>query len=124
VRRRRLPLGIAAAFALLVAAFGVAMAAQGRRFAAERDRAERVVELLVDVLETSDPAELQGSSVTAREVLELSARRVEERLVAEPELQAEMLELIGRAFQNLGLREPAARLLESARARRRAATEP
>jgi serine/threonine-protein kinase len=124
VRRRRLPLGIAAAFTLLVAAFGVAMAAQGRRFAAERDRAERVVELLVDVLETSDPAELHGSSVTAREVLELSARRVEERLVAEPELQAEMLELIGRAFQNLGLREPAERLLESARARRRAATEP
>ena len=64
--------------------------------------------------EVSDPGETRGNSVTAREILDLGARGIEEALVDQPEVQARMMLTIGTVYTNLGLYGEAERLLEEA----------
>jgi eukaryotic-like serine/threonine-protein kinase len=115
--RHRLPVAVAAAFAVLLAAFVASTLVQSRRVAEERDRAERVSAVLVDLFEVADPG--RGASVTAREILDQGAVRVREELTGTPELRATVLETIARAYRNLVLYESAEPLLEEAVALRR-----
>jgi len=103
VRRHRI--GVAAATFLVVAliGFSVTMAVQARRIARERNRAERVSEFLADLFRVSDPSEARGNAITAREILDKGADRLEKELAAEPEVQAQLFRTIGRVYRNLGL---------------------
>ena len=119
VRRHRWSVAAAGAFLALLVAFAAATAVQSARIARERDRAERVSSLLVDLFEVSDPTERRGSSVTAREILDRGASRLASELEEEPETRAALQETIGRVYQNLGLFRSAAPLLEQSLATRR-----
>ena len=104
--------------ALLVAllgltAFAVDRDLQSRQTARERDRAEQVTELLVDLFMVPDPSD-RGQDVTAREILDRGAAKVREELNEDPEVQAALMTALGRVYRNLGLYEPAAPLLEQA----------
>jgi non-specific serine/threonine protein kinase/serine/threonine-protein kinase len=125
VRRHRLAVTLAGALALLVAGFAATMAVQARRIARERDRANQqaaraeqeaerarqVSGFLVDLFEISDPDKARGSTITAREVLDYGAKRIEGELQGEPELRAELMGAMGRVYLSLGLSDDAARLL-------------
>src|SRR5690606_10969114 len=83
VRRRAFGVSAAAAFAIFLAAFSVAMSIQTQRVAAERDRAtlesdraERVSEFMLHVFGASDPFVSQGQEITARELLDKAAARI------------------------------------------------
>jgi len=109
VRRHRGGVAFAAIVAVLLVGVSVTTALQARRIAVERDRANaeartarRVSELLVGLFEASNPTEAQGEDVTARELLDRGARRVEE-LAEEPDTQASLSETIGRVYLTLGL---------------------
>jgi len=107
VRRHRYALGVAALVALsLIAGLAVAVWQAGRAARAAA-RAERVRAFLVSVFEVSDPAIAHGEEVTARRLLDEGARRVEVELDAEPELAAEMLDLLAGLYRKLGALEPA-----------------
>jgi serine/threonine-protein kinase len=113
----------AAAVALLAAVIGFYTA----RLTAERDRAQleatkaaEVAEFLQGIFEVSDPSVAKGETVTARELLDEGAARVERELVGQPEVQAEMMSVMGRVYVNLGLHEDAHRLHEQALNLRRA----
>ena len=56
--------------------FAVTMAEQARRTARQRDRAERVSHFLVDLFAVSSPFG-KGGNVTAREILDRGAQRIE-----------------------------------------------
>ncbi len=109
---------IATGVALAVWQAGVAHEAarradlQAARAEKEARRAERVKAFLISIFRESDPYQSQGESVTARQVLEEGARRVETELEAEPEVRAELFTAIATIEANLGLIEPA---LEHAR---------
>jgi len=79
-------------------------------------QAEQVASFLVQLFEYSDPARARDGSMTAREMLDEGLRTIEDRLAGEPELRAEMLGIIGKIYQNLGLfeqaREPILRAVE------------
>jgi serine/threonine-protein kinase len=119
VRRHRWSVAAAGAFVALLVAFAAATAVQSARIARQRDRAERVSSLLVDLFEVADPNERRGSSVTAREILDRGAARLASELEEEPETRAALQETIGRVYQNLGLFHSAAPLLEESLATRR-----
>jgi serine/threonine-protein kinase len=107
VRRHRYALGVAALVAMsLIAGLAVAVWQAGRA-ARSAARAERVRAFLVSVFEVSDPAIARGEEVTARRLLDEGARRVESELAAEPELAAEMLDLLAGLYRKLGALEPA-----------------
>jgi eukaryotic-like serine/threonine-protein kinase len=110
VRRNRTPVTLSALAVLLL--FGGLLGtswqasrarAEAIQAAAERDRAERVSALLVDVFRIADPGSTLGRNVTAREVLEQGAVRIAQDLDGQPEAQADLLTEVGRIYENLGL---------------------
>jgi serine/threonine-protein kinase len=73
-------------------------------------RAQRVTELLVDVLAVADP-ESSAEEITAQQLLAAGERRVREELGGDPETRAALLGVIGEIDSHLGLREHAEELL-------------
>lgn len=116
-RRRKVAIGAG----LAVTLFGVAMAFQARRIAAEAERANReasaaqqVTEFLIGLFEVSDPSEAKGNAVTAREILDRGAEKIEQELADQPVVRAKMMDAIGTVYLQLGLAEPAGKLLHGA----------
>ena len=120
VRRHRLAVAAASLVALLLVAFSVMMAMQAARIGRERDRANEVTKFLVELFEDSSPSEARGNSVTAREILDKGAARIDTELGDQPELQAAMMDTMGRVYRSLGLYSSARPLLERAVELRRA----
>ena len=119
VQRHSLGVAAVSAFAILVTGFGVVTAAQSARLVRERDKAEKVSELFVDLFRGYDPSETRGRTVTAREILDEGVRRIEVELSDQPEIHSALMDAIGRVYQNLGLYDSAAPLLEGALEMRR-----
>jgi eukaryotic-like serine/threonine-protein kinase len=103
VRRHRVGVAVAAGLVLLLAAFSVTQAIQLRRITRERDRADHIADFMTGIFKISDPNETVGQAVTARELLDKAAKDISSNLSREPELQAQMLHVMGRAYLNLGL---------------------
>ena len=85
-----------------------------RAVAVEASReAEQVSEFLVNLFAVSDPSRARGASVTARELLDSGARRIDE-LGGQPLRQSRLMLTMGRVYRQLGLYDEARPLLESA----------
>ncbi len=91
------------------------------RLARERDRAqlsarksEQVAHFLTDLFEVADPSTSKGQTVTARELLERGAQRLENGLTDQPIVQSDLLTVIGGVYFNLGLYEDARQAYEKA----------
>ncbi len=80
----------------------------------QAEKAERVSSLLVGMLEISDPSRTRGETVTALELLERAAERLDSELAEQPEMRASLMELIGSIYSNLGLYDEAEPLLQEA----------
>ncbi|HEY3567945.1 MAG TPA: serine/threonine-protein kinase [Thermoanaerobaculia bacterium] len=114
VGRHRLPVA-AAGLGLLALLAGLGMALweahiarlEARRADAEAMRAERVKSFVLSVFRQSDPNEHPGPAVTARELLEQGAQRIDVELAGEPVTQAEVLDAVANIEANLGLTGPA-----------------
>jgi serine/threonine-protein kinase len=126
VRRHRAGVSVSAAGVVLLTAFAIAMGVQARRLAVERDaatvaraKAEQVASFLSSVFEVADPSQSRGETVTARELLDEGARRVDAELAEQPDVQASMMRLIGNTYGTLGLHRQAHPLLERALAAHR-----
>jgi non-specific serine/threonine protein kinase/serine/threonine-protein kinase len=121
VRRHRL--GVAVAATALVAllattvgtSYGLFRALAAEREARENaETAERVSDFLVGLFEVTDPNVRQGRELTAREVFDAGAEKVESELADEPLVHARMLRTFGAVYLNLGLMEEAERNLREA----------
>ncbi|MGE3277330.1 MAG: tetratricopeptide repeat protein [Vicinamibacterales bacterium] len=123
--------GLAAAAAVLTLIVGL-VAFYTVQLAAERDRAQleaaksaRTSELLTDLLTGADPFRTpDGTEPTVSNLLDRGADRISTELADQPELQAEMLALIGRTFERMGQMQKAQPVLERALAISRAALGP
>lgn len=87
---------------------------------AEAETAEQVSRFLEELFTVSDPGEARGNSITARELLDEGAARIESSLRDQPAVQARLLATIGEVYRKLGLyreaRGPMERSLELRRA--------
>ncbi len=103
VRRNRVAVAVAGgAFALLVA-FALMQAAQLRHTTRERDRANRITQFMTSMFKVSNPSEARGNTVTAREILDKSSKEIDAGLSDDPELRAQMMDVMGEVYGNLGL---------------------
>jgi serine/threonine protein kinase/tetratricopeptide (TPR) repeat protein len=128
VRRHRTFVGFVSVVFLLFAGWALSMTIQSGRIAEERDRAnreaekamgeaataERVSEFLVDLFGATNPRETRGETVTAKEILDEGAVRIDRDLVSEPLIQAQLMSTMGRAYGRLGLYEVAESMLDRA----------
>jgi serine/threonine-protein kinase len=124
VRRNRVGVGAAATLAALIIGFAAVMTVQSARLTRERDRtqqalnrAEEVTEFMVGLFEASNPTE-QPERLTAIDLLDRGAERAKE-LSDQPEVQAQMLTSVGRAYWSLGRYDEAEPLLQEALVMRR-----
>jgi non-specific serine/threonine protein kinase/serine/threonine-protein kinase len=121
IRRHRVGVGFAALLVIVLAGSTGLLAIQAARIAQERDRAneeaataEQVSDFLVDLFEVSDPGEARGNAITAREILDTGAAKIEAELQDRPRVRARLVFTIGRVYLSLGLHSEAEPLLEEA----------
>jgi len=121
VARHKAAFGSAAALVVMLAGFAVVMTVQAGRIARERDRANQeaetarqVSDFLAGLFEVSDPSQARGKTVSARDLLDRGAEKIEREMKDQPLTQARMQFTIGTVYMEMGLNEPAAKLLEGA----------
>ncbi len=103
VRRHRLGVAMTALLALILPAFVVVQAVELRRIARERDRASRIADFMTGMFKVSDPSEARGNQATAREILDKASKEIDTGLKRDPDLQSDMMFVMGKVYDNLGL---------------------
>ncbi len=98
--------------------------AEARRASNEAQTARRTADFLVGLFRVVDPGEARGNTVTAREILDRGARRIDEELREEPEVRATLMDSMGLVYSSLGLYGAAQPLLRAALAGRLAVFGP
>ena len=128
-RQRRMVAITTAAFVGMAITSGLAVTAYLARNEAEEQRnraqieaetARQTTQFMVGLFEVSDPSESLGNSITAREILDKGAERIDTELTDQPETQATLMDTMGQVYTGLGLYSPAASLLENSLAVRKA----
>lgn len=129
-RLQRLKAGVVATVMVLgvIATFSAYQATQQRdlanqarsRAVVEAETAKQTTDFMVDLFNVADPSEARGNTVTAREIMDKGASRIEQELSAQPAIQATLMETMGAVYTSLGLYDQSASLLQSALDKRRA----
>ncbi|MBU0756421.1 MAG: tetratricopeptide repeat protein, partial [Planctomycetes bacterium] len=92
-----------------------------RKAEEEAETAEAVLDFVVGLFRSSDPAEARGAEITAREILDRSAEKAENMFIDQPVVRGRLLFVMGKIYGLLGRFSDAAPLLEdSVEIRRRA----
>jgi eukaryotic-like serine/threonine-protein kinase len=108
IRRHAFGVTAGAAFVVFLVAFAMVSTIQAQRIAEQRDRAQqqsslsrKALNLILETFGNADPLEYaqRGRPLTADELLERAGRRVREDLSEHPQVRAELLENIGRAYR-------------------------
>jgi serine/threonine-protein kinase len=116
VRRHWLPVTAGVSAVFLILAFATTTYVESQRIAAERDRvaeqreraererarAEEVSSFLVNLFKLSDPEENRGNQITARELLDSAAKRLQSGLQDQPATKAALLSTVGAVYDSLG----------------------
>ncbi|HUF10523.1 MAG TPA: tetratricopeptide repeat-containing protein kinase family protein [Rhodothermales bacterium] len=119
VERYRVGVSIAAVVTfLLIGAVGVSLNL-ARQKAMESVKAQQVTEFMASMFSSSDPDRTQGTQITVLELLEEGAGRIESELAGQPEVQAELMEVMGQVYMKFGLYEKSETLHRAALANRR-----
>jgi tetratricopeptide (TPR) repeat protein len=125
VRRHWLPVAASVSVIFLIVAFAATTYVQSLRIASERDRAaqeravadrertraEAVSAFLVNLFKLSDPQENRGNQITARELLDSGAKRLQAGLQDQPATKAALLSTVGTVYDSLGQYKEALPLL-------------
>ncbi|MEM9996487.1 MAG: serine/threonine-protein kinase, partial [Bacteroidota bacterium] len=88
-------------FAALASFYTVQLAAERDRAQAEAAKATEIAAFLEGIFEVADPSVAQGDTVTARALLDEGAARIETDLAGEPEVQAQMMTVMGNVYRSL-----------------------
>jgi len=105
--RHKMIIGAVIALFVALLAGTVTTAWQARRADRERAAAEREAEFLAGMFRAATPDEAAGRTITARELLDRGAQRLDHDLASAPEVRAAMLENIGLAYRSLGIHDKA-----------------
>jgi tetratricopeptide (TPR) repeat protein len=119
LRRRWRAVTAVAAVAMLIIGmsgfYAARLTAERNRARFEADKAGKVSDLLTSMLTAADPfASPEVKEPTVRGLLDAGAGRVRKELAGQPELQAQMLTVIGRVYERLGANDKSQVLLEEA----------
>ncbi|MFK7957326.1 MAG: tetratricopeptide repeat protein [Lysobacterales bacterium] len=127
-RNQRLTAILAASLAGLVGTSGLALYAYQQRAQAleqkqqasqARDAAlqaqaqsEEVVDFLVEMFEVSDPRQGMGRNISARDLLDEGAKKMDREFVSQPLVKARLMHTMGRVYMSLGTHDQAITFLE------------
>lgn len=127
-KHRRMVALTAAAVVGMTITSGLAVTAYLARIEAEQQRnraqieaetARQTTNFMVGLFEVSDPSESLGNTITAREILDKGAERIDTELADQPEIQATLMDTMGTVYTSLGLYPEATRLVDKSVQKRR-----
>jgi tetratricopeptide (TPR) repeat protein len=78
----------------------------------ERKAADAVAEFMLDVFRRANPNETRGAEVTARDLLDAAAARIDRDLINQPRLRLSLMRKMGQSYSGLGLMPEAVGLME------------
>ena len=91
---------------------------QRMRAESEAETARQTTRFMLDLFKVSDPSEALGNKITAREILDKGAARIERELTDQPAIQATLMDTMGTVYTSLGLYDQAIPLVRKALQRR------
>jgi len=90
----------------------------------ERQTAEAATDFMVDLFSINDPDKGAARDITAREVLDEGAKKLDEGLEDQPRVRARLLQTVGRVYERIGDYDNAQRFLEEGVTLRRTVVDP
>jgi serine/threonine protein kinase len=87
---------------------------QREQIALEAEKSREVVDFLVGLFEAADPENAQGRDLTVREMVDIGAQEVRDRLADHPDVQSEMMRVLSLVYAGLGEEEEGMALAEAA----------
>lgn len=114
VRRNRIALAATVSFFILLVGFTVAFGLQAQRAERQRLRAEKISSFMAEIFKVADPSKTRGKTITAREMVDAGAARLETELNDQPETKGTLLHTIGEVYFGLGLYEQSEVMFEKA----------
>ncbi|MEZ5294468.1 MAG: serine/threonine-protein kinase [Vicinamibacterales bacterium] len=111
-RRHRVAVGFAALAVVSLAAFVTVMAVERAKARQAALTASQVSAFLVGIFEHADPNVAQGANLSARELLDQGAGRIERDLAGQPDVQAALLATMSRAYAGIEVPDRAIALAE------------
>jgi len=121
VRRHRVAVPMTAVGVLALIGFSVAMGLFARRANRERQIAEQQQQVakqerdfLGGIFEAASPLVARGKIITARDLLDQAAKRIDTQPVGIPEVEAAILDDVGSSYDTLGLYDQAEGLIKRA----------
>jgi len=109
-------MGALAILILLAGIGGILWQSEQTRLEAER--ATAVTNFIVELFETSDPAISGRSDITVKEVLDLSAGRIDQELSDQPAIQADIMSVMGQVYRSIAQFEESRGMLDGALAKK------
>ena len=114
LRRNRIWVAAVVLVLTLSLLFAGFMAWQVHKTELERNKAIQVTNLLIDAFQVANPGQAPGREVTAREILDRGLEKIRHTLLDQPDLQAALMTVIGRTYQNLGRYSEAEKVFQEA----------
>jgi len=114
VRRHKAATIATGLLALSLVGFSIGMSLMARRANRERLTAQRESQFLASIFQAATPDQARGKQITARELLDAGASRIDRELADQPLLQASMADNIGHAYISLGAYDQAQKLFQRA----------
>ena len=120
--RRNQTIVVAGTFVFLALIGGITAATVGLLRAQKAEQvaqqealtSQSVSDFLIQLFEVSDPGVARGNSITAREILDQGAARIESELKDQPEVRARLLHTMGKVYWELGLEDESTTMLREA----------
>ena len=80
----------------------------------EAETARQTTGFMLGLFKVSDPSEALGNTITAREILDKGAERIDQELAGRPGIQATLMDTMGTVYTSLGLYDSAVPLVRKA----------
>ena len=114
VRRNGLAVAFTAVLVVVLIGFAVSMTVERNRARREAEASKRVSDFMTSMFAVSDPSKSRGNTVTARELLDKASKDIEKDLKQDPQVQARLMQTMGKTYIGLSLNAEAKTLLEHA----------
>lgn len=118
VRRHRIGVSATAALTALaitsgvvITTYAVRVTEQKNQIMLERNKARQEEDFLAHLFDAASPETARGKTITARDLLDRGAARIENELAGQPPVEADMLEQVGVIYSRMGLYKKAEPLL-------------
>jgi serine/threonine-protein kinase len=112
IRRHTLGFSAAVTAAFILVAFSIGMGLLAKRANREQQKAQREAEFMASMFRAASPEEARGHEITARDLLDRGAQRIDKELSSEPGVRIPLLVNIAQAYSDLGAYDSGLSLLK------------